>query len=58
MLCCDDVKVKGRLLFEQKKLAAFEQRKREQESRKYAREVQAERLKQKSAEKKARRLLL
>lgn len=33
------VQVKGRLLFEQKKIAAFQQRKREQESRKFAREV-------------------
>ncbi len=33
------IQVKSRLLFEQRKIAAFEQRKRDQEARKFAREV-------------------
>lgn len=46
-------RVKAKLLFEQRKIAAFEARKKEQESRKFAKQVQAEREKQKAAEKRS-----
>ena len=45
--------VKDKLIFEQKKMAAVDQRKREKEQRQYAKQVQAERTKEKNLAKKA-----
>ncbi|CAK9010066.1 Probable rRNA-processing protein ebp2 [Durusdinium trenchii] len=45
-------RVKQNLLFEKKKIEAFEQRKQQKEYKKYAKKVQAEKLKEKAAKKK------
>jgi rRNA-processing protein EBP2 len=47
------VQIKERLLFEQKKITAVESRKRDKESATFAKQVAAERVKQKAAEKRS-----
>jgi Eukaryotic rRNA processing protein EBP2 len=50
-LCCA-LQIKDKLIFEQQKMDAFQQRKDRTEQRKYAKEVGAERAKEKAARKK------
>jgi rRNA-processing protein EBP2 len=45
-------RIKQRLLFEKQKMDAFEQRKKQQDYKKFAKQLQAEKLKEKSAKKK------